>query len=53
VTLGAELRESASEWPTDELYIVTHRALRDVPRIKAVWDALVERLGETSRTRRN
>lgn len=27
--------------PRDELYLVTHRALRNVPRIRAVWEALV------------
>ena len=41
--LAAELQEDAAAWPSDELYLVTHRALRDVPRIRAVWDLLLER----------
>jgi DNA-binding transcriptional LysR family regulator len=28
------------EWPSDDLWLVGHRALRDVPRIAAVWDFL-------------
>lgn len=27
--------------PTDDLFLVTHRALRNVPRIRAVWEAIV------------
>jgi len=49
VELAAPLREAASSWPTDELYLVTHRALRDVPRVRAVWDLLAERLGPRGR----
>ena len=52
VRLAPALRAAAHGWPTDDLYLVTHRALRDVPRVKAVWDALVERLGEPSRVGR-
>jgi DNA-binding transcriptional LysR family regulator len=46
VKIGAALRPAAAEWPEDELFLVTHRALRQVPRVRAVWDLLVERLGE-------
>jgi DNA-binding transcriptional LysR family regulator len=46
VAVAAGLREAAAAWPVDELYLVTHRALRQVPRVRAVWDLLVERLGE-------
>ena len=42
VALAPSLREAAADWPTDELFLVTHRALRGVPRVRAVWDALVE-----------
>lgn len=49
VKLAAKLRASAAAWPTDELFLVTHRALRDVPRIHAVWSALVERFGRPPR----
>jgi len=44
VKLGPALRRAAEGWPTDDLFLVTHRALRDVPRVRAVWDALVEGL---------
>jgi DNA-binding transcriptional LysR family regulator len=46
--LGRTLRASASEWPSEDLYLVTHRALRSVPRVRAVWDFLVEHIGRTS-----
>jgi DNA-binding transcriptional LysR family regulator len=44
--LGAPLREAAAQLPADELFLVTHRALRDVPRVRAVWDLLVEKIGQ-------
>ena len=43
VKLAAALRPDAEQWPTNELFLVTHRALRDVPRVRAVWDLLLER----------
>lgn len=46
VKLSASLRESADAWPADELYLVTHRALRDVPRVRVVWDLLLQKIGE-------
>lgn len=46
VKLSAALRRGAGEWPVDEPFLVTHRALRDVPRVRAVWDMLVERVGD-------
>lgn len=49
VRLAPKLRASAEAWPRDELYLVTHRALREVPRVHAVWSALVERFGRASR----
>jgi DNA-binding transcriptional LysR family regulator len=45
VRTGAGLREGAAAWPSDELFLVTHRALRSVPRVRVVWDLLVGRLG--------
>jgi len=51
IKLGAPLRAAGEEWPVDELFLVTHRALRDVPRVRVVWDLLLERVGERS-TRR-
>lgn len=46
-----KLSEDAKAWPADELFLVTHRALRDVPRVRAVWDVLVERAGSPERPR--
>ena len=42
---SAALRDGPA-WPQDELFLVTHRALRKVPRVRVVWDLLVERVGE-------
>jgi DNA-binding transcriptional LysR family regulator len=36
------LAKSAEGWPVDDLWLVGHRALRDVPRIAAVWAFLIE-----------
>lgn len=41
VKLSKALREASTTWPRDDLFLVTHRALRDVPRVRAVWEALV------------
>ncbi len=46
VKSSAALRE-ASAWPSDELFIATHRALRRVPRVRVVWDLLVSRVAES------
>jgi DNA-binding transcriptional LysR family regulator len=46
VRLGPDLRSDASRWPIDELFLVTHRALRNVPRVRAVWDRLLARFGD-------
>jgi DNA-binding transcriptional LysR family regulator len=50
VALGAALRSAAASWPTSELYMVTHRALRDVPRVRVVWELFLERLAERERS---
>jgi DNA-binding transcriptional LysR family regulator len=47
--LGTALRESAAEWPSDEVFLVTHRALSEVPRVRVVWDRLVEKIGKRRR----
>jgi DNA-binding transcriptional LysR family regulator len=44
IQIAPTLRESAVHWPVDELFLVTHRALREVPRVRAVWDLLVTRM---------
>lgn len=49
VKIGATLRAAAAEWPFDEVYLVAHRALRGVPRVRVLWDLLVERLGDRQR----
>jgi DNA-binding transcriptional LysR family regulator len=49
VKLAPSLRADASTWPTNELYLITHRALREVPRVRAVWERLVARLAEPRR----
>lgn len=44
----ARTRDLAPAWeslPVSELWLVAHRAQRRVPRIAAVWDFLLERLG--------
>jgi DNA-binding transcriptional LysR family regulator len=45
VRLGPALRPAADDWPVDELYLVTHRALRDVPRVRVIWELLLCRWG--------
>jgi DNA-binding transcriptional LysR family regulator len=49
VKLAPALHADAAEWPTNELFLVTHRALRDVPRVRAVWDLLLEPLRSRGR----
>src|SRR5262249_20779204 len=46
VKVGPSLRESAAAWPYDDLFIVTHRALKDVPRVRVVWDCLVKKISD-------
>lgn len=43
VKLAPALRAATESLPTNDLFLVTHRALREVPRVRAVWDALLER----------
>jgi len=42
------LGEAWASLPTSELWLVGHRALRNVPRVAAVWDHLVSTLGSYS-----
>ncbi len=42
VKVAPKLRRSMTPWPQDDLFLLTHRALRKVPRVSAVWDFLVE-----------
>ena len=50
--LAATLRDSAAAWPVDELFLVTHRALRDVPRVRVVWDTLQRNFAQRSGSKR-
>ena len=40
--LSSALQANVTPWPQDEILLVTHRSLRRVPRIRAVWDFLRE-----------
>jgi len=43
VRLAPKLRRSAPLPAPADLHLLTHRALRAVPRVRAVWDFLIER----------
>lgn len=45
VEVHTRLRAARREWPVDDLFLVTHRVLREVPRVRAVWDLLIRRVG--------
>jgi DNA-binding transcriptional LysR family regulator len=49
VKVAPALKEAAEDWPLSELFLVTHRALREVPLVRVVWDLLIERLGAENR----
>lgn len=42
VRYARDLAPSAAEWPEDDLWLVGHAALRDTPRVAAVWSFLQE-----------
>jgi len=44
VPYAEALEPSAAAWPVDDLWLVGHRALRDVPRVAAVWTFLAEQM---------
>jgi DNA-binding transcriptional LysR family regulator len=44
VRYAPALAASTESWPSDDLWLVGHRALRDVPRVAAVWTFLAEEL---------
>ncbi|MCA9700288.1 MAG: LysR family transcriptional regulator, partial [Myxococcales bacterium] len=48
VELDPALARTLTAFPRGELWLVGHRALRDVPRVRAVWDFIV---GEGERLR--
>lgn len=43
VKVAPKLRRVTPPWPADDLFLLTHRALRRVPRVRAVWEFLLER----------
>jgi len=53
VKLAAGLRAAAADWPKDELFLVTLRALREVPRVRVLWELLLERAGRRGRSALN
>jgi DNA-binding transcriptional LysR family regulator len=48
--LSAALAEQAAELGTLELWLVGHRALRDVPRVAVVWDFIIEEIARVLET---
>lgn len=53
LTFADPTREACQRCPRDDLFIVTHRALRTVPRVKVVWEAIIatmhDRFGDLTR----
>ncbi|WP_169796485.1 LysR family transcriptional regulator [Chondromyces crocatus] len=47
VRFAKKLAPSTASWPQDGLWVVGHRALRDVPRVAAVWTFMTEELRTT------
>lgn len=45
VEMSAQLAADTDAWPEDDLFMVTHRTLRDVPRVRAVSNYLLEEAG--------
>lgn len=46
VRYAPALASSVESWPSDDLWLVGHRMLRDVPRVAAVWTFLTEEFRE-------
>jgi len=44
IAYGRALAAAAATWPIDDLWLVGRRALREVPRVAAVWQFLLEEL---------
>jgi DNA-binding transcriptional LysR family regulator len=49
VSFSRALQKSVSELPTDDLWLVGHPSLRDVPRVEAVWRFLRDEFREQMR----
>jgi len=50
VKLSPDLDRSLRTLPTASLWLVGHRALRNVPRVAAVWSFLLETFRETNQS---
>jgi DNA-binding transcriptional LysR family regulator len=50
--LSPALAAELETLPAVQLWLVGHRALREVPRIAAVWQFIIENVGSTPRARR-
>lgn len=48
VKLSRSLQASTEPWPEDDMFLVTHRSLRRVPRVRAVWEFLLNRAAKRS-----
>ena len=46
---ASALAATAEGWPTDDLWLVGHRTLRDLPRVAAVWTFLAEELRDAGK----
>ncbi len=51
IPYGKRLSRAWATLPATELWLVAHQALRRVPRVAAVWDFLLEKLGAFSSKR--
>src|SRR5262245_10860493 len=49
VAISRALQPSWDALPTEELWLVGHRALRTVPRVAALWDFLAEHMSDPAR----
>lgn len=48
VKLGAALADAVAALPGDEVWLVCHRAMREVPRVAAVWQFVLEEVARFS-----
>lgn len=49
IAYAKALEPDAARWPVDDLWLVGHAALRDTPRVAAVWDFLVEMITQATK----
>ncbi len=48
VDMGRSVRAAVDEMPAGDLFIAGHAAMRDVPRVAAVWTFIVEAIQQTA-----